>query len=370
MGLSIRLLVDSRQFWQALSQDVAAARRRVYVQALGFEGDSVGQDLARLLLDSPAADRRVLVDSFTKFRLSDKWVYHPRHAFDAELRRERRDTQAMFGALTQGGVPVRFTNPMGAFFRRGPVRNHKKLVIVDEEVAYIGGFNFGEHNFAWHDVMLRLERPEIARFLGEDFLATWRGEDLAAVREFPGITLFLFDGRRNAALFAPLVALLDAARRGIDVECAYLTAPFMGRLAAAQARGVPVRLIMSAANNWPVVFDHVHWASERAGIELRLYPERMIHMKTMLVDDAALVLGSANFDFWSYWFQQEVMGIVTDPQVIADFRARVFEPDLSSSYLRDGQVGALRGRVAGLRLHALQQLSRILNPSANGERRP
>ena len=56
------LLVGSVAFWQRAGQDIAAARRRVLVQAMTFEGDAAGQSVARAVADSSAADRRVLVD--------------------------------------------------------------------------------------------------------------------------------------------------------------------------------------------------------------------------------------------------------------------------------------------------------------------
>jgi cardiolipin synthase len=360
----IRLLVDSGEFWRALVSDVEGARERVFVQSLALEGDSTGQGLAQLLRGSKAPDRRILVDSFGRFWLSDKWIHHPRHLLDGELRQERRDTEAMIAGLVAAGVPVKFVNPMGFLYRNGPRRNHKKILVVDRRVAYIGGFNFGDHNFAWRDVMLRLEDEAIADFLGEDFLATWAGRNQALSREFPGITLHLFDGRTNPARFAPLFELVDGARESIDVECAYLTPPFTGKLGEARRRGVRVRLVMASQNNWPAVHDHVYWESAQAGIDLRLFEGRMVHMKAMLVDGRALALGSMNFDFWSYLFQQEVMGIVTDPELVADFRRRVFDVDLDASRRRDGEVGELRGRLASLRLSWIENISRVFNRQA------
>jgi cardiolipin synthase len=148
------------------------------------------------------------------------------------------------------------------------------------------------------------------------------------------------------------------------VECAYLTQPFTRRLCEAQQRGVRVRLVMAADNNWPVVGEHAHWESSRSGIELRLYEGRMVHMKAMLVDGRALALGSANFDFWSYRFQQEVMGIVTDPAVVADFQRRVFEVDLQAARPRDGEVPPWRGRLASLRLASIERAWRLVSPGA------
>jgi cardiolipin synthase len=57
----------------------------------------------------------------------------------------------------------------------------------------------------------------------------------------------------------------------------------------------------------------------------------MLHTKAMLVDDDALVIGSSNFDFLSHRVQQEVMAVVRNPQLIAEFRREVLEPDLAQS---------------------------------------
>jgi hypothetical protein len=58
------------------------------------------------------------------------------------------------------------------------------------------------------------------------------------------------------------------------------------------------------------------------------------------------------------------MGIVTDPELVADFRRRVFDVDLDASRRRDGEVGELRGRLASLRLSWIENISRVFNRQA------
>lgn len=365
--MRLRLLVDGDEFRDSLARDLPEARERILIQALTFEGDRAGRGVADLVAASRAADRRLVLDCFAKHWINDKGVHYPHNWLDRALHEERRATERMWDALRASGVAVKFTNPFGPLMLRGPVRNHKKLVILDQRVAYIGGINFSDHNFGWRDVMLRMEDPEIARFLAADFDATWRGVNRAAIREFPGITLHLLDGKSNAVIFGELRRLLENARERVDVECAYLTPPFSGWLAAARAAGLPVRVVMPNSNNWPTVRDHVRWELPRAGIELRLYDARMIHLKSLLVDGRTLVVGSANFDFWSYWFQQEVMGFVTDPELIADFRRRVLEPDIAASRVCDHGVGPLVGGLATLKLQATAAVALFFN---GGELRP
>jgi hypothetical protein len=75
--MPIELLVDFKEFWPKLRADLQAARQSVLVQTFAFEGDSVGQDLARALLSSPAGRKQILADSFTRVVLSDRFRFGP-----------------------------------------------------------------------------------------------------------------------------------------------------------------------------------------------------------------------------------------------------------------------------------------------------
>ena len=171
--MNTELLVDFSEFWSRLSEDIRVARQSVLVQTFAFEGDAVGKRLSDALLSSTASDKRILADSFTRVVLSDRFRYSPANLFNDELRHEARETAAMMKRLEAAGVAIRFTNPYGLSPRKLLSRNHKKLIVLDDRVAYFGGINFSEHNAAWHDMMLRVEDESVVEFLREDFLATW-----------------------------------------------------------------------------------------------------------------------------------------------------------------------------------------------------
>ncbi len=100
----------------------------------------------------------------------------------------------MVAELRAGGVGVRFRNPVGWFYAQMPIRNHKKLVAIDSRVVYVGGINFSDHNFAWHDVMLRIEDERLCRFLIEDYEWTWRGVDQATACHLDGVDFHILGG--------------------------------------------------------------------------------------------------------------------------------------------------------------------------------
>lgn len=329
--MSTELLLDFKEFWSRLREDIARAQESVLVQTFAFEGDAIGKQLADALLRSPARDKRVLADSFTRIVLSDRFRYSPANILDSDLRHEARETVAMRSLLESAGIAITFTNPYRPIPRKLLSRNHKKLIVIDDSAAYLGGINFSEHNAAWHDMMLRLSDADAVAFLRDDFLTTWNGYDRVAHCKFGEIELLTLDGRNNRQAFQRVFDLIDDARETIFVESPYITFPFYERLREAAARGVNVKIVTPQQNNWGCFRDYARLESARSRIDLRFFAGRMSHLKAMLVDDQYLIAGSSNFDYLSYRIHQETIAIITDHNLLADFRQRVVIPDLANA---------------------------------------
>jgi cardiolipin synthase len=363
----IRILVDSAEYWDALRHDLASARERVYVQTLSFEADDVGRAIAAELLSSRAPDRRLLIDAYIDVVLRDRIRYLPRNLLDPELRTLAGDTRRLIDHLCEGGVPVRKTHGMGLLFAGFLSRNHKKLVVVDRNVVYTGGINFSQHNFDWHDVMIRMEGADIADFLAADFLDVWEGRSRHQVRVFDGTEVHLLDGRTNAAAFEPMLELIDSATHEIFIHSPYITFPFLDRIVAAGRRGVRVTLVTPERNNWPLVSSYVLWHARRGGFAVHRYHGRMSHLKALLVDDA-LVLGSCNFDYISYAGHQEIVLVIREPEVVDEFRRRVLEPDLAAAPPWHGRTSRLAGELADAILRVISRVGAALTRLTPPER--
>lgn len=314
------LLVGSTAFWERAQADMAAARRQVLVQAMTFEGDAAGQSVATAIAASGAADRRVLVDDYTRHVINDTFLAASR---DAALHAEAEATWAMFDDLVASGAGLRVTNPVGRNPLRYATRNHKKLLVIDDAV-WIGGVNFSDHNFAWHDMMVRIEHPDVAAWGREEFERDWSGRTATSGASVAGIDLLSLDGSANEAGFAPLLETFAAAERTIEVVSAYPTFPFVDALAAAAARGVAVRLYTPRPNNKPVIRDYLMGVARKSGLDIRLTP-MMTHAKAALIDGEALVIGSSNFDFVSHRANAEYVATIRDGALIAAFAAQVLE---------------------------------------------
>lgn len=356
------ILVDSGEFWTRLRTDLRDARSYTYLQTFSFEGDSVGLALGDELLRCGAPDRRVLVDSFTRIIQNDRLIHGPRGLLDPALRAEVRMTRRLIRDLRAAGVGLRFTNPLGVGFLRVFHRNHKKLALIDDRVAYVGGINFCEHNFQWHDVMFRIEAPEVAAFLRDDFLASWTGRPLCRAFELPGLEIHTLSGRGNPAAFRRVFEAFRRARRSITVVSPYLSPPFTGPLRAARARGVQVRILSPAENNRLFLKRFITSEANRAGFDLHFYPGRMNHTKGALVDDHTLIAGSSNFDGLSYRLLSEIVLITTLPELVAGFRTRVLEPDLAVSSRHRRTSRTSRGGLRRLSTRLLSGLTAVLSP--------
>jgi cardiolipin synthase len=333
--MDLRLLVGSTEFWGALERDIESAAASVCVQTLSFEGDRTGMGLSEAMRASPAPERKIIVDEFTKHFISDRWVFAPKNRFDEEHRAEVLATRKMMDDNVAAGVEIKWVNPFGFLYHRAPIRNHKKMILVDDHISYIGGINFSDHNFKWHDMMLRVDDPEVASFMKKDFDATWSGDDAFSRGEFDGFSIMLIDGKRNEQVFEEIFDLIDSASKSIFIESPYLSWPFYGYLRAAVERGVEVTVLMPDANNRSWVQRYTEWEAARSNIRLRNYLPEMTHLKAMLVDEEVLVMGSSNFDYYSYRSQQEVVVVARDTGLIRHFIERVRDPDLAASRSAD-----------------------------------
>ncbi|HEY5107885.1 MAG TPA: phosphatidylserine/phosphatidylglycerophosphate/cardiolipin synthase family protein [Caulobacteraceae bacterium] len=340
------LLAGSDAFWRRARGDLARARERLFVQAMTFEGDGTGLAVAEAISASPARDRRILVDGYTRAVINDRLVWSPAGLLDRRLQAERRETNAMFRRLVGQGIRVRTTNPIGLGLWRYPARNHKKLIVADD-VAYIGGINFSDHNFAWSDFMVRIEGKAPADFLAGDFAATFAGVPRPSSETFGAIRLLCLDGRSNAKGFAELFGMIAAARREITVVSPYLTFPFTDALAKAAKRGVGVRVITPLANNKPLVRDYLLANAVKNGLQVSPIAQ-MSHEKGILIDEEHLIVGSSNFDFVSLACEEEILAVVSARPLIEAFVEKIVAPALANAAPPGAkQVSALAGAASG-----------------------
>jgi cardiolipin synthase len=359
--MKMELLIDSKVFRERFKKDIASATARIYLQTLTFEGDSVGRELADRIIGSRATDKRIIIDSYTKYVLSDKFIYSPKNLFDFDLRREKKATAKMVADMIAGGTKVKFVNPVGPFMVRFAERNHKKIIVIDEKISYIGGINFSEHNFRWHDMMIRIENEEVADYLASDLLTTWKGGHFGGCKSFGPIEIYSLDGKSNVTDYEPILRLIDEARSSIYVQSPYLSFPFSDSLRRASRRGVHVTVVTPVHNNKKPMRSYIRWEAARSGFDLRLYPDRMTHLKAMLIDEMYLLAGSSNFDCFSSRFFQEMVAVITECNIIADFIEKVISTDHTICRKVENPGARVRGFLRNLQIKSIGRLLSLFN---------
>jgi cardiolipin synthase len=323
-----RLCIGARAFLDALRQDVARCSHSLYAQFMTYEGDASGQAFSEMLAGKAAAglDVRLMVDGYTDVVLSDAYpiLLHRRRAVQAE----RARTYAMFEALRAQGVGVKRTAPPGCLGRYMLYRNHKKMIILDERIAYVGGINISDHNFAWHDFMVRIEGPLVADLV-RDYRSTWDGQTVTLDRPAPAGDYVLNQCAGRYSIFEQILALIGQAERTLVIESPYLLGDhFEAAIRAAAERGVHVTLIQPGHSNKLMYRLWVRVLRRRLDHpDITIYGYQgsggMTHAKLVIVDDRWASFGSYNMIELEGLTQKELNIFSTDPGLIAQLNALV-----------------------------------------------
>ena len=230
---------------------------------------------------------------------------------------------------------------------RVDLRNHRKLVVIDNRIAFLGSQNCADPQFRvkprfapWIDVLLRCEGP-VARQAQHLFLTTWiaeTGEDLYGLpaaapepeRYDDGVVAQMF-GTGPTTPGNPMsdsfVSALYAAERELIITTPYFVPDqaLLRALCAAPRRGVETTLVLPARNDSPLVAAACRSAYPDllvSGVRLFEYPLGLLHTKSMTIDARITLIGSANMDRRSLELNFENNLLVLDPGVTATIRDR------------------------------------------------
>ncbi|MFI8979262.1 phosphatidylserine/phosphatidylglycerophosphate/cardiolipin synthase family protein [Ectopseudomonas khazarica] len=318
-GNRFELLLDGAVFFPRMLAAIAAAEQQVEVELYLIEDGQCSERLVDALCRAAARGVRVrgLFDAYGAAGL-------------AAPARER---------LLAAGVALRWYNPLR--WRRG-VRNfhrdHRKLVLVDGRLAYVGGTGAtdefwlpSESRSPWHEAMVEIEGPLVGDWQ-QLFEHQWRARFAWRPRHQPlalslpdcppaglGLGRVAYaDAAQHRDILLSLLRALRGARQRVWLATPYFLPTWKIRraLRRAAARGVEVRLLLAGRHT-----DHppVRFAGQRyypkllkAGVRIFEYQPRFLHLKMVLVDDWVSV-GSCNFDHWNLRFNLDANVEALDP---------------------------------------------------------
>lgn len=321
-GGEVRVFTYGEDLFTDMLADIAAAKERVFFESYIWKGDEVGERFRDALISAHERGVEVFVvfDEFANLVV-------PR-SFYASL---PHGIHVLRHPLVSGGPTFFMPHNWG--------RNHRKLLVVDDEAAYVGGYNIGGlYATKWRDTHARFAGEMVVE-LENAFVDYWNeqgGEPLLpqprrrtwsrTTRVHRNVPVDHVYPIRNMYLEA-----MDRAQHHIYLTQAYLIpdVAFTRSLVNAAHRGVDVRIIVPHYSNH-IVADWLSRVSYHklleAGVRLLRFENAMVHAKTATIDGVWSTIGTANIDRLSLAGNFEVNMEILDPEVAAHLE-RVFELD-------------------------------------------
>ena len=353
-GNRVDLLQDGPGTYAAMFAAIDGARDHVNLESYILEAEGPGEEFARRLIARAKAGVRVnvLYDSFGSIGTPASYFDH----------------------LRANGVNVCEYNPLrrlGNLLSRAlHLRDHRKLMVVDGRIGFIGGVNispvysagssplaaFGGSGTAadgaaptkpgWRDTHVRVEGPIVAQ-LQRLFMHHWGRHSSIALRGthyFPPlapvgqqrVALAACDaGRRRNPFYRALLSALDAAQHRIYLTTAYLvpTRRFMRTLLRAVQRGVEVRLLLPGSSDFwlPLQAGRSHYGRLlRGGVHVHELQDALLHAKTCVIDGLWTTVGSSNLDWRSFLHNAEANVVVLDAGLAQEME-QVYMADIARS---------------------------------------
>ena len=315
-GNSMKIFQDGSSMLQALLATINSAKHHIHVEFYIFEDDAVGCLVKDALIEKAreGVEIRVLYD--------DVGCWKVPHRFYDEMRE--------VGIEVRGFLKVRFPR----FTSKVNYRNHRKLVVVDGRIGFVGGMNLAERYLKgvpwgiWKDIMMQVEGKAVYG-LQMAFLTDWYATDHSLITSssyFPqmedkGTSLMQVVTSDPVGewkdIMQGLLIAITSAQKYVYIQSPYLlpTEPILLALKTAAAAGVDVRIMIPEKSDSRMV----HWGTMsylqelmEAGIKIYMYQKGFLHSKLIVCDDCLSSVGSTNMDFRSFEHNFEINAFMYD----------------------------------------------------------
>ncbi|MFZ1244878.1 MAG: cardiolipin synthase [Azonexus sp.] len=374
VGNKVTLLQDGAATYAAMFAAIRAARDHINLESYFIEDDEIGRQFSDLLLAQQhrGVQVNVIYDSFGGINTP----------------------QAFFDRLREAGINVLEFNPISPIAGKGQWRfnnrDHRKLLVVDGRVAFIGGINISnvyssspgsrrakkvtENAIDWRDTDLQIEGPVVAD-LQKLFMETWakqQGKPLSKKDYFPRLTAQGKDIVRAigstpddpySLIYLALISAIGNAEKQIQLTNAYFVPDpqLIKVLIDAAERGVDVQLILPGHSDSQIVFQagrSNYSKLLKAGVKIFERGGAVLHSKTALIDGIWSCVGSTNLDWRSFLDNDEVNAVVLGRDFASQMTAMIAR-DLGASEeirLADWEKRSLLLRVKEWGASLLQRL--------------
>ncbi len=343
-GNRVELLMDGPSTYEAIFKAIDNAKSTINLETFIFEDDDIGRKLADLLVRKrhEGVTINMIYDSVGSVKTPD----------------------AFFQKLSDRGINVVEFNPINPLKTQdrlpATIRDHRKILIVDGVLAITGGVNiskvytsqfFGTETrdaakLPWRDTDVLIEGPAVAEFQ-KIFLQAWhrqKGPQLTIKDYFPQIkqmgnglvqVVNSSPGELGRTTFIMYVSAILFARQKVYVTASYFVPDdqMVDALVDAARRGVDVKIILPKNSDSSLaLYASWYYYDELLESGVRLYKRNnaVLHAKTAVIDGIWSTVGSTNLDFWSFSNNFEVNAVILGSQFSAEME-KMFIEDLANS---------------------------------------
>ena len=388
-GNRVRLLADGPSTYKAMLQSIGQARRYVHMETYIFDDDAEGARFAEALMAARerGAEVSLMVDAVGTIKTPDE----------------------LFQRMRDAGIQVAVFNPVNPARARAGwspnQRNHRKVLVVDGKVGYLGGINVSSvyessslaggggsgvgsgsgagsgddkagdppkdaESAPWRDTHLRIEGPAVAQ-LEQVLQAGWASQakepikwgDSHVAPPVGDTTVRILanqpDRSDGYTVYLTLMSAFESAQKSIHITMAYFVPDpaFIEVLESAARRGVDVVLVLPGFSDSSLVFHagRSHYTDLlRAGVKIYERRDALLHAKTAVVDGVWSTVGSSNMDWRSFALNYEVNAVVLGPEFAAEMEA-LFQRDVADAV----QITPEAWKERGLDDRFMESFSRI-----------
>ena len=332
MHNDVRSLHDATRTYTALIRDLQHAQREINIQYYILSNDHIAKTIFDILARRARAGVtvRIIYDSIGSWQLKRSHIE----------------------ALRRSGVGIRAYGTISFPYIRPCIhrRNHRKLVIIDGNIIYLGGINIANRYIdggrlgRWRDEHIRIEGVA-ARQAQTMFLADWMksgGKQYQPHRPVqyarhtcPVQLAWAECGATRDTLSYTILEAIASARHNIRIATPYFlpTPEILTAICSAARSGVKVELLIPLKTDVKIIGA----ASEgfvrhcvMRGVKVYRYRSGFLHSKTITIDNSTLIVGSANIDYRSLRYNLELSAVIYNKEVAADYIAR-FYADVANS---------------------------------------
>ena len=346
VGNKVVLLQDGPATFEQMFAAIRNAKDHINLETYIIEDDEVGNRFADALVEKQAQGVQVNI------------IYDSVGAINTP--------KTFFKRLTDSGIQVLEYNPINPLTaKKGwnvSQRDHRKLLIVDGQSAFLGGINISsvysggsfsqqsstrpEARAPWRDTHMQVQGPVVGEFQ-KLFLATWekqKGEALAPRNYLPQLSnqgkevvraIGSSADEPYTLMYATLISAISSAETGVYLTNAYFVPDpqLLAALKDAAQRGVDVKIILPSYTDSWLVFHagRTHYEDLlEAGVKIYERRGSLLHAKTALIDGVWSTIGSTNLDWRSFLYNDEVNAVILGQEFGAQMQA-MFTKDLAAS---------------------------------------